>query len=231
MIEGGGPTGNRTRVRGFAVLYVTTPPSGPDCVKAAQMLRFRRLVNRQFARPTKYRRLLVRAPLGASSRTGVIGRARCRQLRHLAGRRPLWLLKLRQRCCRGLPHAPSTSRPRHLSVSHGRAGRLQPSAPYSALPWRSPFRDEASRYATTLASRMSNSRRGIGTSRMSASAHEVSRVAYSATRVRPEGGGRRGVRRARIGGRSLLGRVHSPDLDQTRAWRRAERTISRRHDN
>jgi hypothetical protein len=44
--EDGGPTGNRTRVRGFAVLYVTTPPSGPDCVKAAQMLRFSAAVNR-----------------------------------------------------------------------------------------------------------------------------------------------------------------------------------------
>ncbi|VXC95572.1 hypothetical protein SPHINGOT1_260236 [Sphingomonas sp. T1] len=32
--EIGGPTGNRTRVRGFAVLYVTTPPSGLDAERA-----------------------------------------------------------------------------------------------------------------------------------------------------------------------------------------------------
>jgi hypothetical protein len=45
-IESGGPTGNRTRVRGFAVLYVTTPPSGLDALRTAQMLRFCRAVNR-----------------------------------------------------------------------------------------------------------------------------------------------------------------------------------------
>lgn len=41
----GGPTGNRTRVQGFAVLCVTTPPSGLDALGVAQMLRFCVAVN------------------------------------------------------------------------------------------------------------------------------------------------------------------------------------------
>ena len=43
----GGPTGNRTRVRGFAVLYVTTPPSGLDALRTAQMRAFVVRVNQR----------------------------------------------------------------------------------------------------------------------------------------------------------------------------------------
>ena len=145
---------------------------------------------------------MVRAHLGAPSRTGVIGPARCRELRHLAGRRPLWLLKLRQRCCRGLPHAPSTSRPRHLSVSHGRAGRLQPRGPYPALAWRYSHRDEpivktlaslpgveqAARHRATM-----NLCFGAGSLSLSLSLlSPILRRGFAA-----KGRGRRGVRRAR----------------------------------
>ena len=34
----GGPTENRTRVQGFAVLCVTTPPSGLTCLAETAML-------------------------------------------------------------------------------------------------------------------------------------------------------------------------------------------------
>jgi hypothetical protein len=45
----GGPTGNRTRVQGFAVLCVTTPPSGLDAAGSGQMHVPGRPVNRCMA--------------------------------------------------------------------------------------------------------------------------------------------------------------------------------------
>ena len=61
-VTGGGPTGNRTRVQGFAVLCVTTPPSGPDESEAARC---------GGAEPLSTVAAAIRADHGASSGCGL----------------------------------------------------------------------------------------------------------------------------------------------------------------
>ena len=122
----GGPTGNRTRVRGFAVLYVTTPPSGLDADGA----------NASFCPRGQPRRATLHE-ISSAGRvqgspgdqpdavpTGVSGRRQKPPMSHFGRRGRHSLLGIiaevvpwSSACALDVP--PATS-----SVSHGRAGRL-----------------------------------------------------------------------------------------------------------